>query len=304
MARMPVRVRGGFHRKRRFALLLCLSAPLWISLVVVLQESLATPEIPFTWIYAALVGAEALFVVSVAAILISAFDIRFLWLKRRVRLRSPFKVLALLVTMTGLFVFAFWAAVDIMSGYNSFPSFALSSHWYLEMIYRDSGLQALALPDKNRLIGFIGFCFAEGGFISLRLGRGIGTAVRQGVLFFAAPTVFCFELALLYYAPLEMYWHVVAFAPWSLGRYITPDQFLTATNEYYTFAWAGNVYLLSNWFVLLAAGGLLGVGIESSMRPVVDLRNLHWKTVVKRQSLRWSWTIKKEKKDCPFRTSF
>lgn len=283
--------------RRVVFLLCCFSAPILIAFLIVLEEVFAVPEMPFTWAYGALVTSETLFVVLIVAMLVPLLEGHFPSLRHRVRLVAAVKVLAVLVMVAGSFVFVFWAAVDVMSGYNAFPSFALSNYWYLEAIYRDSGLQALALPDKNRLIGFVGFCIAELAFISLRLGKGIGAAVRQGVLFFAAPAVLGFELALLYYAPIEMYWHVVAFAPWSLGRYITPYQFLTATDSEYTFTWAGNVYLLSNWFVLLSAAGLLGLGVVRSLRPAWNYRHLLIKDGYrKRQSLRWVWIIKKERK--------
>lgn len=173
----------------------------------------------------------------------------------------PIRALATLTLIGGLSVFAFWVVVDLLSGYQSFPAYAFLSHPITFAIYKDIGLNALPLPDKNRAIGLVAFGVAVLSFMALRAKRGTGVALRDGVLFFAAPVLLAFELALWYYAPSEMYWHATSFVPWSLDRYLTSQQFVDVTQAPLHFVWGGNIYLLSNWLVLLAASGLFALGV-------------------------------------------
>lgn len=249
------------RRRDATALISCTSALIPAVAIILYWQSNLAPDLRFPWIYAGVVVDETLLLVAVAALVIPALNRSLRFFRRRVTLPLPARVLALLVMTAGLLIFAFWTTVDLLSGYNSFPSYAFLVHPYLATIYRDSGLEAVSIPDKNRVLGFVSFCTSVLAFMALRLGSGIGRALRDGIFFFAAPLVIAFEIALLCYAPLEMYWHVAAFAPWSLGRYITPVEFEQVMHSQYQFTWAGNVYLLSNWFALLAASGLLVLGV-------------------------------------------
>jgi hypothetical protein len=234
--------------------------------LVVYSESLPRPVSRFTWIYGGLVLGETLALLSLSLLLLrlsrrSAPPV----LKREVKLPGPVRALAILTMLGGLFVFAFWATVDLLSGYHSFPAYAFSSYPLTFAIYKSIGLGALSIPDKNRTIGLVAFVVAVSSFVALRSERGIGVAAKDGVLFFAAPALMVFELALLHFAPAEMYWHATKLLPWSLDRYLTSEQFLELMRPPFRFAWGGNIYLLSNWFVLLAASGLLALGVAFAL---------------------------------------
>ena len=166
----------------------------------------------------------------------------------------------------GLCVFAFWVTVDLLSGYRSFPGYAFTAHPITLAIYNGMGLDILPLPDKVGAIGLLSFGVAVLCFIALRAEKGVGVAVRDGALFFAAPIMIIFELALWYFAPTEMYWHATTFVPWSLGRYLTPAQFLDVTYSRLTFVWGGSVFLVSNWLVLLSASSLFALAIARASR--------------------------------------
>jgi hypothetical protein len=154
--------------------------------------------------------------------------------------------------------------VDLLSGYQSFPAYAFSNYPFTLSIYKGFGLNSLPIPDKSRAIGVIAFGTAVLCFAVLRLQRGIGGAVGDAMLLFAAPILVVFELALWHFAPIEMYWHATALVPWSLGRYLTPQQFVNVVDSPLHFVWGGNLYLLSNWLVLAAASGLFVLGVATA----------------------------------------
>lgn len=231
------------------------------------------PESRFVLTYAELVVCETCVALSAVILAVRFWTGRFPGaLRRQARLRLPLKVAAVAVAAVGIFVFGFWTTLDILSGYNAFPAYAFFSHPSLRWVYDATGLGALDIPDKNRLIGFIGFCLADAGLLVLRLEKGIGTALRDVALYFAAPAVLIFELAILATVPAEMYWHVTSFLPWSLDRYLNAVQFEGAVHTDISFVWAGNIYLVSNWFALSFAAALLiwGVWRMPSASPVVE----------------------------------
>ena len=232
----------------------------WQVLIVIQSE--------FVEVYTNLVIGETLLLLLMAFLLTRFFSRHpSSFLSRKVQPARPIRALAVLTLFAGLSLFAFWAVLDVLSGYNAFPASALRAHPLAASIYNDFGLSYLPLPDKDRLLGVIAFCVAEVSFILLRAERGIGVAVRDGILFFAAPIIAVFELALWYYVPAEMYWRVTALTSWSIGRYANSVQFSAVTDSPALFSWAGNIYLLSNWFVLLAASCLFAFGVLKFLAP-------------------------------------
>ncbi len=251
-------------RQAQVALAILVILPM---ILIVYSESVADPESTFAWIYGGLVIGETLVLLSFA-MLLARLSTRNpgSFLARRVQLPRPVRVIAMLSLLAGLCVLAFWVMVDLLSGYHSFPAYSFAAHPLTLAIYNDMGLGSLPLPDKNRALGLLSFGVAVLCFIALRAEKGIGVAVRDGLLFFAAPIMIVFELALWYFAPAEMYWHATTFVPWSLGRYLTPAQFLDVTYSRLTFVWGGNVYLMSNWLVLLSASSLFALGVARAWR--------------------------------------
>ena len=218
-----------------------------------------SPQSRFTWVYSEVLVDEALLLLSVAALLIPLANRHFdSLLRRKVQLAGPIKALAALSMVVGFLLFAFWVMIDLMGGYNGPGSVA---------IYKDLGLNHIALWDKQGVIGFLSLCFAVLGFTVLRARQGIGVAIRDGVSFFAAPILLVFELALWSDVPLDMYWHVTTFASWSLGRYVTAEEFAFMMNSGYDFVWAGNVYLLSNWLVLIVSFLLILISVFYRFNP-------------------------------------
>lgn len=225
-----------------------------------------SPEDSFTSTYSGVVVVETLALLSVIVLAVPPLA-RSLGplIGRGVSLGMPAKAVAALAMVAGLFLFFFWAGLDALSGYESFPSYALTTYPATAEVYNALGLGVLPIPDKYHLIGIVGFLVAGAGFFVLRLDRGLGTALKDVVAYFAAPVVILFELLLWAAAPAEMYWHATYFTPWSIEKPINADQFevLTRTKDF--FAWGGNVYLVSNWFALAAAAGLLGVAVAFTM---------------------------------------
>jgi hypothetical protein len=180
----------------------------------------------------------------------------------------------MLALVAGFLLFAFWATVDLLGGYGG-PRQTFSTYPSVLAIYNGIGLNHLIFWDQQGVIGFLSFSVSVLGFIALRARRSIGTAVKEGITLFVSPVLVVFELALWYCAPLDMYWHVTTFASLSVGRYLTAEEFAAMMNSGYVFVWAGNVYLLSNWFVLLAAFILFVLGISTRRRP--SLKPFHRK---------------------------
>jgi hypothetical protein len=236
----------------------------------------ASPQYRFIWIYGEVVVDEALLLLLAVVFMILPFN-RHLGpaLARKVYLPRPAKALALLAVVIGSLLFVFWVMIDLLGGYAG-PSYAISTHPAITTILDAIGFGRLSIWDRQGVMGFLSFGVALLGFMALRADHGIGTAVRQGIAFFAAPILVAFELALWYVAPLDMYWHVTTFASWTLGRYLTAAEFSSLMNSSLIFSWAGNVYLVSNWLVLFAAIGLFVLGIHT--RRKVSSKLFHRKS--------------------------
>lgn len=240
------------------ALLLYVGTPSPVSQTATDANTLSLAQNRFTWVYSEVVIDEVLLLLLVTVLLVPLINQYLdLILRRKVQLAGPVRALAMLALVIGFLFFAFWVVIDLLGGYNGPGSVS---------IYHDFGLSRLALWDKQGVIGFLSFSVAVLGFIGLRARHGIGTAVREGVTLFAAPVIAVFELALWYHVPADMYWHVTTFASWSLGSYLAPLQFgiMTSSGD---FVWGGNVFLLSNWFVLFAAACLFVLGVATRRKP-------------------------------------
>ncbi len=204
---------------------------------------------------------EALLLLSAVALVIPLVNRHFgSVLRHKVQLPRPVRALAMLALVIGLLLFAYWAMTDLLGGYNG-PGYARATYPFVAAIYSAIGFNRFAVWDQQGVIGFLSFCVALLGFMTLRAWRGIGTAVKDGVALFAAPIMVVFELALWYCAPLDMYWHVTTFTSWSVGRYLTAEEFRVMMNSNLIFVWAGTVYLLSNWIVLIASCLLILISI-------------------------------------------
>ena len=223
--------------------------------------------------YTGLVVGETLITLLVIVVLVTELS-RWLAprLGRGIALPRPIQALAGFVLMAGLFLFVYWAGVDVLSGYNQFPDYAFRSYPLTHEVFVDLGLGWAPIPDKYRVIGVASFACATVGFFVLRARRGLGVAIRDTVGLFAAPLVMGFELALWYAAPAEMFWHATSLIPWSLGKYINADQFAVVTNSKGIFDWGGNIYAVSNWFALAASCGLLGLGLAYRLLPRLLMR--------------------------------
>jgi hypothetical protein len=216
----------------------------------------------FVWVYSEVLIDEALLLLAAIVLLTPLFERYFdSILSREIRLKRWGRALAMLGLVGGFLLFAFWVVIDLLGGYGGPGSVRL---------YNDLGLNNLPLWDKQGVIGFLAFIVSVLGFMTLRAGRGIGQAVREGVSFFAAPILFVFELALWYNIPLDMYWHVTTFASWSLGVYLTDTQFAYMMQSGYDFVWAGNVFLVSNWLVLLVSFLLILISVLHYLNPRRD----------------------------------
>jgi hypothetical protein len=227
------------------------------ALVAVLLLYMWTPpsssQAAFTWVYREVLVDEVLLLLLVTTLLVPLVNRRFdSFLRHEVRLAWPVRALALLASVLGFLLFAFWATVDILGGYGG-PGYTFSTYPFIVTIYKDIGLNHIAFRNQQGVMGFSSFCVSMLGFMILRARRGIRAAVRDGVTRLAAPVILVFELALWNYVPLDMYWHAITFAPWSVGRYPTAG--------FYGFVWAGNVYLLSNWLVLIASFLLILISV-------------------------------------------
>lgn len=220
----------------------------------------ADAQFRFSWVYSEVVIDEVLLLLSVVVLLIPLVYRSFgSILGRKIQLARPVRALATLALVIGFLLFAFWVVIDLLGGYNGPGSVPL---------YKEIGLNHLALWDKQGVIGFLSLCVSVLGLLALRARQGIGTAVRDSVSLFAAPIIVVFELALWYCVPADMYWHVTSFASWSLGSYLTAAEFTSMMNlSFINYTWEGNVYLLSNWFVLLAAFALFVLGILTRRKP-------------------------------------
>ena len=241
------------------ALLLYFLTPPPVSQTAVDTNTLLLAQARYNWIYGEVLVDEALLLLSVAVLLIPLVNRHFeSTLSRKVQLTRPFRALATLAMVVGFLLFAFWAAIDLMGGYNGPGSVA---------IFKDLGLNHLGLWDEQGVIGFLSLCMAVLGFTMLRAEKGIGVAVTDGVSLFAAPILFVFELALWSDVPLDMYWHVTTFASLSLGTYMGEQQFAAVMSPHLLVVWAGNVYLFSNWLVLIVSFLLILILLLYRLNP-------------------------------------
>lgn len=231
------------------------------------QTAAAALQFRFTWVYGEVLVDELLALLVVTLWFFPLVSKHLgTFLSHKIQLAGPARVLAIVVTVVGFLIFAFWAMTDCLGGYNG-PGYAISNYPYVAAIYNGLGFDRLGFWDQQGIIGFLSFCVSVLSLMFLRAGRGVGTAIREGVTFFAAPVLLVFEFALSNYAPLDMYWHATTFTSWSLGSFLTVAEFQAMMNSGYYFVWEGNVYLLSNWFVLLASFALLMLGISKWRRP-------------------------------------
>ena len=206
----------------------------------------------FIWIYAEVVVDEALLLIALIVLLAPPIGRRLSSpFARVVHLPSPVKILAAAVLSVGLFFFGFWATVDLLGGYGG-PGYTFSNYPVLDSVYRGLGLSNLPISDEQGKIGFLSLCVSVVGFMTLRAGKGLKTALREGICSFASPILIIFELVLWGAAPADMYWHVTTFLPWSIGSYLTNSQFASLTQSG-DFVWGGGVFLFSNWLVLITA---------------------------------------------------
>ncbi len=224
----------------------------------------------FTWTYAELVIDEGLLLL-VLGLVVAPFVARRLSsvFEREVHLRRAFRWVALAVTLIGVSLFAFWVIIDLLGGYNG-PSYTFAHYPLVKSIYDGLGFDRLALPGEAGRIGFGALSLATVAVIALLADRGLGAAIKNGVAFFAAPITMFFELLLWGYIPADMYWHVTTFVPWSIGAYLSNEQFeyMTSSGD---FIWGGNIFAVSNWFVLVASllvivVGVVTIGKESQKR--------------------------------------
>jgi hypothetical protein len=203
----------------------------------------------FIWVFSEVLIDEILALLAVFVLLVPLIERRMgLILKKKVKLSKRAKILSTLAVVVGLSLFTFWAAIDVLGGYAG-PSRLLSGVY----ITYDGGVEA-----------FSGFCIAGLGLILLWSKRGIGTAVRVWLIF-AALIVMALEFAIWYFMPLDMWLHVTNLAYWSLGRYLSVSQFAYMVHTP-SFIWCGNIYLLSNWNVLVLSSLVLLASVVKRAR--------------------------------------
>jgi hypothetical protein len=163
-------------------------------------------------------------------------------LHHQVRLPAAAKAVAVAVFVVGFFVFAFWSIADVLGGYNGY-GYSFAQHPILQTIYNDfvGRIPYISSEDKGTQGSFF-FILACLALTALRSSRGVGTALKDTVTLFAAPCLVVFELALWYYAPQDMTWHVTDYL-WMGG---------TADGGYRAYD-LGGAYIFSNWLVLFVS---------------------------------------------------
>lgn len=142
----------------------------------------------------------------------------------------------------GTFGFAFWAAADVLGGYNGY-TVSFEEHPYLQAVFNASGMWYLHSLDHGTQAALF-FTLAVAGFLVLRTGNGIWQAVKDSITLFAAPILASFELALWFFAPDDMTWHVID-ALWIGGA---NDMGWRALDPPGT-----GPFFFSNWFILMVA---------------------------------------------------
>jgi len=128
-------------------------------------------------------------------------------LDRRVSLPAAARAAALPTVLVGTFVFAFWATVDLLGGYNG-DRWSFAQHPYLQVVYDLAGLRYLGSWDVGSEAAFF-FAVAVLGFVALRVNKGIGAALKGRDHPVRGPAVVAFELALWASAPDDMTWHEI-----------------------------------------------------------------------------------------------
>jgi hypothetical protein len=167
----------------------------------------------------------------------------FGFLDRRIGLPIVAWVTTLAFTLACGFIFAFFATIDDLGGYNG-PSSGLDAHPSLRTVYNLLGLGYF----KSRDVGVptsIFFGLATLGLIALLANRGLGAAIKDAITLFAAPALVIFELGLWYFAPEDMTWHATSFL-WigGINDYGYRVVSLAAGVKYYP---------INNWLVLFVA---------------------------------------------------
>jgi len=262
MPRLTVVMRGHLVRALGIALLLLGLALLWLlPQAALLPGSDNSAEHSYVYIYSQLLMGETLVILSTLILLIPPINHRFdKVLSRSLRLPRPVRDAAVLALVGGTLFFAFWAMIDILGGYNG-PGYALTNYPLPSAIYYDLGLDRLHVWDKQGVLGFLSLSAAALGFMTLNARKSIRVAVKDGLTLFVAPVVALFELALWNGAPVDMYWHATSFVAWPLGRFLTIDQFTMMTGAPYIFVWSGEIYLVSNWLVLIISSLLIACAV-------------------------------------------
>jgi hypothetical protein len=181
----------------------------------------------------------------------------------KVEFPGPVRALALALFIFGFFFFAFWAAADVLGGYNGY-SYSFSLYPTLRLIYDNTiGLMPyVSSRDQGTQASFY-LGLATLGLVLFRLNRGIRTALRDAISLFLAPCAVVFELALWSHAPEDMTWHVTDFL-WIGGiddggirqRDFVRLPFVNyppVVGGHFVGTYASGPYVFSNWFVLAVA---------------------------------------------------
>ena len=163
-------------------------------------------------------------------------------LREKIRLPVSVRAFALVILVFGCFGFAFWSIADVLGGYNGY-GYSFSQYPILHTIHNSTlGLVPyIGARDKGTQASFY-FGLAGIGLVVLRLNKGLAVSVKDAVTLFVAPCVVAFELALWYYAPEDMTWHVTDYL-WMGG---------TNDGGYRALDYGGS-FIFSNWLVLAVA---------------------------------------------------
>ena len=221
---------------------------MFVLMVTVPLDSLATPN--------AFIG-EEIGVAAIIFVIIMVVSERvrksswkkslFGFLDMRIRLPTPARIVVILFVLGCGFIFAFFAMMDDLGGYNGAAS-SLNVYPTLRTVYDFLGLRAVLFGTSYDRVGITSFFFFGlmllGLFVFLS-NKGIGTALKDSITLFAAPALIIFELGLWYYAPEDMTWHAVSFL-WigGINDHGYRAQSLAAGVKYFS---------VNNWLVLFVA---------------------------------------------------
>jgi hypothetical protein len=184
--------------------------------------------------------------------------------QRRVKLPFFVRIATLVIALGAVFIFGFWMIADVLGGLNGY-GYSFITHPLLTFVYNTFGLQYVDLFMRDIHQSSAGaeaslfFLIAIIGLAIFQLNRGIGTALRDTITLFAAPCLIAFELALWYFAIQDMSWHVATFL--SIGGLYDGGYR----------ARSGGEYLVSNWFVLSVAIGLVATRLPGLAWPSKSL---------------------------------